>query len=137
MHELWSDARMSRIATRFWSSVDRSSHPRGCWIWTGAVDAIGYAKFSGYPFTTMAQRVAWELIRGEIPTTGLLVRRNCDDLRCVNPDHRYLSTRLDLNKTLGNKIHESVRAKRVVAAAAAAERAENDWIRSRVSDDLE
>lgn len=77
---------------RFWMKVDKTSSPKGCWLWTGALNADGYPHFP-CPETKeyRGNRIAWRLTRGEIPE-GLYVlhKVECHDPRCVNPDHLYL-----------------------------------------------
>jgi hypothetical protein len=41
-----------------------------------------------------APRLAWTLLRGEIPV-GLSVCHRCDTPLCVNPDHLFLGTQRD------------------------------------------
>ena len=79
---------------RFWSQVDKSPHPKGCWIWTGAKARFGgYGRFfaSGWHG---AHRFAWELKHGPIPDK-LLACHTCDNPPCCNPDHIFLGTHLD------------------------------------------
>ena len=67
---------------------------KGCWVWKAAVK-----KFSPYnnssctvklfrlgQKTVMPQRFAWLLEYGEDPL-GNVLRRTCEDPRCINPRH--------------------------------------------------
>lgn len=53
-----------------------------CWIWNGSKDSGGY----GQSRRTKAHRVAWTVIRGEIPE-GLELDHLCSQPACCNPDH--------------------------------------------------
>ncbi len=70
---------------RFWSKVDKNG-PNGCWIWTAGKTSTGYGEFEvGYKMRK-AHRVAYELVKGEIPG-GLPLDHLCKNIVCVNPDH--------------------------------------------------
>jgi hypothetical protein len=68
----------------FWARVHRGEH---CWEWMGSRTAAGYGNLrlptgrNGY-----AHRVAYELVRGQIPT-GLVLDHLCRNRACVNPQH--------------------------------------------------
>ncbi len=47
---------------RFWSKVDKSAGPDGCWLWTGSRYQSGYSRFLVYPHYFSAHRVAYTLM---------------------------------------------------------------------------
>jgi hypothetical protein len=74
----------------FWSKVDRSAGPDGCWPWLGArKDAYGSVDRSD-----RAHRAAFQLSGGVIPP-GQLVRHLCHNTLCCNPAHLAAGTHAD------------------------------------------
>jgi hypothetical protein len=59
---------------------------KGCWIWKGSTTATGYGGIKWNGKSTVAHRVVYSLIKGEIPE-GLFLDHLCNVKKCVNPDH--------------------------------------------------
>ena len=78
---------------RFWGRIKKV--PSGCWLWQGAVNTTGYgmANLTGRK-NIVAHRLAWTLLKGEIPA-GMNALHRCDTPRCCNPDHIFLGTQLE------------------------------------------
>lgn len=87
------------IAARFWSKVD-VARPRldkdPCWEWREGLDTKGYGQFTPVSCASplRAHRVAYELIKGPIPS-GMQVLHSCDNTRCCNPNHLRVGTHQD------------------------------------------
>ena len=83
--------RVRDVAERFWSHVDRGRGRDDCWLWTGSLNHLGYARF----YITIAPRVrvsigahhwAWEQYHDPVPE-GLELDHLCRVRHCVNPAH--------------------------------------------------
>ena len=66
--------------------------PTGCWLYGGKTDRYGHVYVRGK--IMVAHRVAYELVKGEIPE-GMLVCHKCDVPGCCNPDHLWIGTDKD------------------------------------------
>jgi hypothetical protein len=93
-----------RLERRFWKKVDRN--PEGCWVWTASYGSKGYGQFMVDKRPRSANRVAYLLTHGEIPTQ-LLICHTCDNRACCRPSHLYPGTHLDNN---GDTARRSQRA---------------------------
>jgi hypothetical protein len=77
-------------AQRFWAKVEVDHE--GCWLWTAALDSVGYGVFSiGGNRNAKAHRWLYESAFGPIPN-GLECDHLCRVRRCVNPNHIELVT---------------------------------------------
>lgn len=59
---------------------------KGCWIWQGSETGTGYGGIKWNGKSTVAHRVVYTLVKGEIPN-GLFLDHLCNVKKCVNPDH--------------------------------------------------
>jgi hypothetical protein len=71
---------------RFWSKVDTSTDPDGCWLWTASRSRGGYGQFRLGTRMPPAHRVAYKLATGE-QLGDRQAQETCRNRACVNPDH--------------------------------------------------
>lgn len=84
---------------RFWSKVDKTTDPDGCWLWTKCLNKDGYGIFAyintlGKARNIRAHRFAYLLEHGDIPA-GLFVLHipPCLNKHCVR--HTYAGNARD------------------------------------------
>lgn len=71
------------IEVRFWEKVTKTD---ACWLWKATTSPDGYGRYSAAGKTHQAHRLAYEMVKGEIPA-GLSIDHLCRVRHCVNPDH--------------------------------------------------
>jgi hypothetical protein len=75
-----------RVLERFWSSVEQSVEPNGCWEWKGWLKPGGYPAFQIGQQSIAAPYVTWFWSTGDLPLGGRL-HQTCDNSLCVRPSH--------------------------------------------------
>lgn len=85
-------------ADRFWSHVDRSAGPDGCWPWTRARQGGKWPYGVFHPVkgqTQRAHRLALQLHLGRPLRPGMFALHSCDNPPCCNPAHLREGTNLE------------------------------------------
>ena len=96
---------MISLEDRFLDKVDKDT-TTGCWEWTGCTASGGYGTIRrkvGHKEWKMvkAHRVSYELYKGSIGE--FYVCHNCDNPKCVNPEHLFLGTAKDNTQDMMSK----------------------------------
>jgi hypothetical protein len=96
--------RPPEVADRFWSHVQRGG-PDECWEWQGFRNRLGYGSaWLGIPHRPInAQRAAWILTYGDIPSPRVHVCHHCDNPPCCNPAHLFLGSHAENARDMASK----------------------------------
>lgn len=81
------------LSDRLWSKISMKQLD-GCWEWQASRKGKRYGQIQVDGTPVGAHRIAYQLVKGEIPE-GLVVRHRCDNPFCCNPDHLEIGTYQD------------------------------------------
>ncbi len=98
--------RLQTQEERFWSKVDKNGPTPSndkkckdvCWTWYGGKDSAGYGSVMIKSTGDRAHRISWEYANNQKIPNDLLIRHQCDNKSCVNPQHLVLGTHADNNR---------------------------------------
>jgi hypothetical protein len=81
----------------FFSRVDSTSQPNGCWLWIGPLNSSGYGSLSWEQGIVGSHVLAYEIEYGPVPK-GTCVLHRCDVRSCCRPEHLFLGSKSDNSK---------------------------------------
>lgn len=96
---------------RFWKKVNKTDT---CWLWTSAVNNMGYAAFGKGRTCLLAHRVSLHFAGVEIPA-GMVVDHLCKVPLCVNPAHLRITTQR-INSTENSNAPHAINSRKTHCA---------------------
>lgn len=89
---------------RFWSKVNKTRNPFGCWEWTKTSHPFGYGRFGYDKKIYLSHRLSYQIHYGSITSKDCVLHK-CDNPSCVNPQHLFLGSRADnaIDRTQKNR----------------------------------
>jgi hypothetical protein len=76
-----------RDEQRFFQKIDKTSSPKGCWLWSGTIEKSGTGRFWLNGYSQTAHIVSWVIHRGLLPPPNTRLHQTCENNLCVNPYH--------------------------------------------------
>jgi hypothetical protein len=122
--------RMKRLGSTEDSKVDMSKHltikerikyksivnkETGCWEWQGTLDKGGYGTISINNHPQRVHRASFEAFVHKIVPKSLQVLHECDNRKCVNPEHLFLGNHQDNMDDMTSKKRHCFGEKRIGA----------------------
>lgn len=82
------------IARRWEARLAEKSHfnEKGCRIWTGGLNTLGYGQTSAFGRLMMVHRFTYEITYDMKIHPKLVVCHTCDTPACCNPEHLWIGT---------------------------------------------
>lgn len=80
------------LEERWMSRIEEPSDVESCWIWKGSISSQGYGIIRVNQKQILAHKVGWTLAGNDSIPKGSVLRNQCGDILCVNPQHWKIST---------------------------------------------